>query len=84
MVIPLPKAPAKAPSIETMQRIMSSHTMPSPVCKHLDKMPSFYPLVSLYSFVVVPGDKTLCFRVMGPGPTYPCQQEPVKYSYYFD
>ena len=78
------KKEAKAPSIEAMQRIMSNHTMPSPVCKHLDKMPSFYQLASLYSFIVVPRDKTLYFRVMGPGPTYPCQQEPVKYSYAFD
>ena len=75
---------AKVPSIEAMQRIMSNHTMPSPVCKHLDKMPSFYSLASLYSFILVPRDKTLYFRVIGPGPTYPCQQEPVKYSYAFD
>ncbi len=75
---------AKAPSIEAMQRIMSNHTMPSPVCKHLDKMPSFYQGGTLYSFIVVPGDKTFYFRVMGPGPIYPCQQEPVKYSYAFD
>ena len=78
------KKEAKAPSIEAMQRIMSNHSMPSPVCKHLDKMPSFYPLASLYSFIVVPADKTLYFRVMGPEPTYPCQVEPVKYSYWFD
>lgn len=78
------KKEAQAPSIGAMQRIMSNHTMPSPVCKHLDKMPSFYPLASLYSFVLVPQEKLYYFKVIHPGPTYPCQQEPVKYSYAFD
>jgi len=78
------KKEAKAPSVEAMQRIMTDHTMPSPVCKHLDKMPSFYPLGSLYSFVVVPQEKLYYFKVIEPGPIYPCQMEPTKYSYWFE
>ena len=78
------KKEAKAPSVEAMQRIMTDHTMPSPVCKHLDKMPSFYQLVTLYTFILVPEEKAYYFNVIHPGPIYPCQQEPVKYSYWFD
>ena len=78
------KKEAKAPSVEAMRRIITDHTMPSPVCKHLDKMPSFYPLVTLYSFILVPQEKVYYFEVIRSGPTYPCQQEPVKYSYAFD
>ena len=78
------KKEAKKPSIEAMQRIMSNHTMPSPVCKHLDKMPSYYQLANLYSFILLPQKRLSYFRLMRPGPSYPCEEEGTKYSYWFN
>lgn len=73
----------KAPGVEPMQRILSNHSMPSPVCKHPEKMPVYYQAATLYSFILVPREKISYFRVIRPGPVYPCEEEPTKYSYWF-
>jgi len=73
----------KAPSVEAMQRIMTNHSMPSPICKHLKNLPPYYQLTTLYSFILVPREQVYYFSVMRPGPVYPCEQEPTKYSYWF-
>ncbi len=78
------KKEAKKPSIEAMQRIMSNHSTPSPVCKHLDRMPSYYQLANLYSFIFLPQKRLSYFRLMRPGPSYPCEEEPTEYSYWFE
>ncbi len=73
----------KAPTIEAMQRIMSNHITPSPVCRHLENLSPYSQLVTLYSFVLIPREQVYYFSLIRPGPVYPCQQESTKYSYWF-
>ena len=74
---------ASEPSIAAMSRVMRDHDGPSPVCKHDDRMPSYYPLATLYSFILAPQIGEYDFWVTRPGPVYPCQSEPTRYSYSF-
>ncbi len=73
----------KTPTIEAMQRIMSNHTMPSPVCRHLESLSPYSQLVTLYSFILIPREQVYYFSVIRPGSVYPCEQESTKYSYCF-
>lgn len=72
------------PSIESMGRVMRDHDEASPVCKHLDCMPTYYPLATLYSFILAPQICEYDFWVTRPGPVYPCQSEAIRYTYSFD
>lgn len=68
-------------TVDSMWKILRDHTFPSPVCKHLDRMPSFYRLVTLFSGVYVPGEKRYMIALAEPGPTYPCKIEPAEFRY---
>lgn len=74
---------SREPSIESMGRVMRDHDERSPVCKHIDCMPQYYPLATLYSFILAPQIGEYDFWVTRPGPTYPCQSKPTRYTYSF-
>ena len=71
------------PGFDAMGRVMRDHDETSPICKHGDRMPSHYPLATLYSFVLAPQIGEYDFWVTRPGPAYPCESEPTRYAYSF-
>ncbi len=70
--------------VQDMWDIISNHDKPSPVCRHPEVMPDYASLTTMYSFVLVPREETYYFKVIKPGPVYPCQQEADTYSYAFN
>jgi hypothetical protein len=68
-------------TVDSMWKILRDHTPPSPVCKHLERMPPFYRLVTLFSGVYIPAEKRYMIALAEPGPTYPCMVEPAEFRY---
>ena len=72
------------PGFAAMERVMRDHDGTSPICKHQDRMPPYYQLATLYSFVLAPQIGQYDFWVTQPGPAYPCQSEPRRYTFSFE
>lgn len=77
----LTKDAASKPTVDAMWQILRDHSSPSPVCKHLDRLPPFYRLITLFSAVYIPKEKRYYVTLAEPGPTYPCSLEPVEFKY---
>lgn len=69
--------------VEAMWKVIRNHTLPSPVCRHLDEKARMSNIATLIQGVMVPKQRRYWVSYVEPGPKFPCSVEPVEHRYFF-
>lgn len=69
--------------VGAMWKVIRDHTLPSPVCRHLDEQARTSNIATLIQGVMVPQRRSCWVSYVEPGPKFPCSVEPVEHRYFF-